>query len=235
MCPPPRKKTEKMSASTPSTVAFVFYVLLFGWIGFRRGLFRELSVLVVSVGGFFLLQQNQGLALEIVRQILGVLFGLLSVGAKLLASLRSGGGEDIGEPVYTLGASDWLSDADQPTVTFLVWAGLLLFAYLLTNKAIPDSLSSSGILAALFGIGNGLFYIPTFAPRLIAFIPEVSVSSVSSPGDGMQGLLDSMTDMMQSSFGDIWQTLGPQQPILAAIALTVLLVAVISTLRRGQT
>lgn len=232
----PRKKTQKMSASTPSTVAFVFYILLFGWIGFRRGLFRELSVLVVSVGGFFLLQQNQGLALEIVRQVLGVLFGLISVGAKLLASLRIGGAEDVGEPVYTLGASDWLSDADQPTVSFLVWAGLLLFAYLLTNKAIPDKQSSSGILAALLGIGNGLFYIPTFAPRLMDFIPEeVSISSVSSPGDGMQGLLDNMTAMMQSSFGDIWQTLGPQQPILAAIALTVLLVAVISTLRRGQT
>ena len=223
-----------MSESTPGTVAFVLYVLLFGWIGFRRGLFRELSVLIVSIGGFFLLQQNQGLALDIVRQALGVLLGVISVGAKLLASLRAGGAAGGSEPVYTLGPSDWLSDADQPTVSFLVWSGLLLFTYILTNKAISDRQSSSGILAALLGIGNGLFYIPTFAPRLIAFIPEVGVASVSSPGTGMEGLLRSVTDMMQSNFGMIWEALGPQQPILAAIALTVLLVAVISTLRRGQ-
>ena len=223
-----------MSESTPGTVAFVLYVLLFGWIGFRRGLFRELSVLIVSIGGFFLLQQNQGLALDVVRQALGVLLGVISVGAKLLASLRAGGAAGGSEPVYTLGPSDWLSDADQPTVSFLVWSGLLLFTYILTNKAISDRQSSSGLLAALLGIGNGLFYIPTFAPRLIAFIPEVGVASVSSPGTGMEGLLRSVTDMMQSNFGMIWEALGPQQPILAAIALTVLLVAVISTLRRGQ-
>ena len=223
-----------MSESTPGTVAFVLYVLLFGWIGFRRGLFRELSVLIVSIGGFFLLQQNQGLALDVVRQALGVLLGVISVSAKFLASLRAGGATGGSEPVYTLGPSDWLSDADQPTVSFLVWSGLLLFTYILTNKAISDRQSSSGILAALLGIGNGLFYIPTFAPRLIAFIPEVGVASVSSPGTGMEGLLRSVTDMMQSNFGMIWEALGPQQPILAAIALTVLLVAVISTLRRGQ-
>ena len=223
-----------MSESTPGTVAFVLYVLLFGWIGFRRGLFRELSVLIVSIGGFFLLQQNQGLALDVVRQALGVLLGVISVSAKFLASLRAGGAAGGSEPVYTLGPSDWLSDADQPTVSFLVWSGLLLFTYILTNKAISDRQSSSGILAALLGIGNGLFYIPTFAPRLIAFIPEVGVASVSSPGTGMEGLLRSVTDMMQSNFGMIWEALGPQQPILAAIALTVLLVAVISTLRRGQ-
>ncbi len=223
-----------MSESTPGTVAFVLYVLLFGWIGFRRGLFRELSVLIVSIGGFFLLQQNQGLALDVVRQALGVLLAVISVSAKFLASLRAGGAAGGSEPVYTLGPSDWLSDADQPTVSFLVWSGLLLFTYILTNKAISDRQSSSGILAALLGIGNGLFYIPTFAPRLIAFIPEVGVASVSSPGTGMEGLLRSVTDMMQSNFGMIWEALGPQQPILAAIALTVLLVAVISTLRRGQ-
>ncbi len=223
-----------MSDTTPGTVAFVLYVLLFGWIGFRRGLFRELSVLIVSIGGFFLLQQNQGLALDIVSQALGVLLGIISVGAKFLASLRAGGAGGVGEPVFTLGPSDWLSDTDQPTIAFLVWSGLLLLTYILTNKAIPDRQSSSGLLAALVGIGNGLFYIPTFAPRLIAFIPEIGVETASSPGTGMQGVLRSVTDMMQSNFGNIWEALGPQQPLLAAIALTVLLVAVISTLRRGQ-
>ena len=223
-----------MSETTPGTVAFVLYVLLFGWIGFRRGLFRELSVLIVSIGGFFLLQQNQGLALDIVKQALGLLLGIISVGAKFLTSLRAGGAGGEGEPVFTLGASDWLSDADQPTIAFLVWSGLLLLTYILTNKAIPDRQSSSGLLAALTGIGNGLFYIPTFAPRLIAFIPEIGVETASSPGTGMQGVLRSVTDMMQSNFGNIWEALGPQKPILAAIALTVLLVAVISTLRRGQ-
>jgi multisubunit Na+/H+ antiporter MnhE subunit len=223
-----------MSETTPGTVAFVLYVLLFGWIGFRRGLFRELSVLIVSIGGFFLLQQNQGLALDIVRQVLGIIFGVISIGAKLLASLRAGGAGGDSEPVYTLGPSEWLSEADQPTVSFLVWSGLLLLTYILTNKAISDSQSSSGLLAAIIGMGNGLFYIPTFAPRLIAFIPEVGVASVSTPGTGVQGFLRSVTDMMESNFDTIWEALGPQQPILAAIALTVLLVAVISTLRRGQ-
>ena len=223
-----------MSETTPGTVAFVLYVLLFGWIGFRRGLFRELSVLVVSIGGFFLLQQNQGLALDIVRQVVGIIFGVISIGAKLLASLRAGGAGGDSEPVYTLGPSEWLSEADQPTVSFLVWSGLLLLTYILTNKAISDSQSSSGLLAAIIGMGNGLFYIPTFAPRLIAFIPEVGVASVSTPGTGVQGFLRSVTDMMESNFDTIWEALGPQQPILAAIALTVLLVAVISTLRRGQ-
>lgn len=220
-----------MSETTPGTVAFVLYVLLFGWIGFRRGLFREMSVLIVSIGGFFLLQQNQGLALDVVRQALSLLLSIISIGARFLAALRAG---SDGEPVFTLNASDWLSDADQPTVSFLVWSGLLLLTYILSNKVIPDSRSGSGLLAALIGVGNGLFYIPTFAPRLIAFIPEIGVESAASPSAGVQGVLRGITDMMQSNFGNIWEALGPQQPILIAIVLTVLLVAVISTLRRGQ-
>ncbi len=225
-----------MSESTPGTVAFVFYVLLFGWIGFRRGLFRELMVLVVSVGGFFFLQQNQGLALDIVRQVLGLLGGIITIGMRLIAALRAGGAGGEGEPVHTLwNASDALSDADQPTVSFLVWAGVLLLTYLLTNKAIPDSQSTSGMLAALIGMGNGLFYIPTFAPRLFDFIPEIGVEPVSATGAGVQGAFGGISEMMQSSFGNIWEALGPQQPMLIAIGLTVLLVAVISTLRRSQT
>lgn len=223
-----------MSEATPGTVAFIFYVILFGWIGFRRGLFRELSVLVVSVGSFFLLQQNQGLALDIVRQALGLLMGIISAGAKLLASLRGGRSEGDGDPVFTLSDPDWISDADEPTVSFLVWAGLLLLTYILTNRVIPDTLSASGILASLLGIGNGLFYIPTFVPQLVAFIPDVGVESASSPGSQMQGVLHSISEIMQSNFDGAWEALGPQQPILAAIVLTVLLVAVISTLRRGQ-
>ena len=122
-----------MSESTPGTVAFVLYVLLFGWIGFRRGLFRELSVLIVSIGGFFLLQQNQGLALDVVRQALGVLLGVISVSAKFLASLRAGGAAGGSEPVYTLGPSDWLSDADQPTVLVSGLVGAAAF-YLYTDQ-----------------------------------------------------------------------------------------------------
>ena len=224
-----------MSESTPGTVAFVFYVLLFGWIGFRRGLFRELTVLIVSVGGFFLLQQNQGLALDIVRQVLGLLGSIIVISAKLLAALRAGGGGGDGEPVFTLfDPSDLLSEADKPTVSFLVWAGVLLFTYMLTNKAIPDSQSTSGLLASLIGMGNGLFYIPTFAPRLFDFIPEIGVGPVTATGTGVQGAFGGITEMMHSSFGNIWEALGPQQPVLAAVGLTVLLVAVISTLRRGQ-
>jgi hypothetical protein len=222
-----------MSESAPGTVAFVLYILLFGWIGYRRGMFRELSVLVVSVGGFFLLEQNPGPAMAIVRQALGLVLSIINIGARLLASLRAGGAES-GDPVFTLTASDWISESDEPTVAFLVWSGLLLLTYILTNKAIPDSRSASGLLAALLGVINGLFYIPTFVPRLVAFVPEISAESASLPGTGEQQILRSLTEMLQSNFGNIWNTFEPQQPILAAIVLTLLLVAVISTLRRGQ-
>ncbi len=224
-----------MSESTPNTVAFVLYMLLFGWIGYRRGMFRELTVLIVSVGGIFALQQNQNQALDIVRQALSSVLGAVNMGGKFLADIRSGNMGGDGDTLFTLTtASNLIADSDEPKVAFLIWSGLLLLAYVLTNKVIPDSRSASGFIASVMGIINGLFYSFIFPPRLVSFIsPEVEVESVSlfSTGGGEQALRDTL-ETMRSNFDDIWSTLEPQRPILIAGALTLLLVAVIGTLRR---
>ena len=179
-----------MSESTPGTVAFVFYVLLFGWIGFRRGLFRELTVLIVSVGGFFLLQQNQGLALDIVRQLLGLLGGIIVVGAKLLAALRAGGAGTEGEPVHTLSTSDWLSDADQPTVSFLVWAGVLLLTYILTNKTIPRQPELVGNAGGAARNGQRSVLHPDLRAAAVRFHPGArGRAGLGRPAPACRGLL----------------------------------------------
>ena len=229
-------EVRQISQSTPNTVAFVLYILLFGWIGYRRGMFRELTVLAVSLGGIYLLQQNQGTALDIVRQALSLVLDLVNMGGELLSDIRSEDRGGDGDTMFTLtAASDLIADSDEPKVAFMIWSGLLLLAYILTNKAIPDNQSASGFMAGLTGIINGLFYSLIFPPRLVSFIsPETNVESVSLFSTGGQHVLSNSLGTMLSNFGDIWSAFQPHRPILVAVVLTVLLVAVIGTLRRIQ-
>ena len=161
----------------------------FAWVGFRRGLFRELSVLVVSVGGFFLLQSKPGPGPGNHQTSVGNRLWCRHCGRKVpgLAARRQRRRKWTGAGLHPRPLRMALRCRPADRLLSRLVGRCCSLTYLLTNKAIPDSLSSSGLLAAILGVGNGLFYIPTFAPRLMAFIPEVGVTSVSSPGTGVAG------------------------------------------------
>lgn len=224
-----------MNGSIQSIISFVLYILLFAWIGYRRGTFRELTTLIVSIGGFFLLQYSQGSVLDIITLGLRFVLSSINLGSRFLASVQAGQLVETDESLFTLtSASDWISASNGSTVTFLVWAVLLLFAYFLTSKIIPNTRGS--LIAALLGIINGLFYSTIFLPLLVSFIfPHVVNEQISPSSSGVQQVLRGSTETIQDIFGDIWSTFEPQQPILVAIGLTVLLVAIVGTLRRTQT
>ncbi len=47
-----------MTTETQVLIAFILYLVFFGWIGARRGVWPEVALLVVTVGGWVLLQER---------------------------------------------------------------------------------------------------------------------------------------------------------------------------------
>lgn len=215
-----------MTESVQVSIAFLLYIILFGWIGYQRGMWRELVVVIVSIGGFFLLQQAQAYILR-----------FINLAGKFTAFSRAGGLAGNDEAFAALRtAPDWVEPSDGPTVIFLLWAALLLLTYIATSNFITDEKSTSDFTAAILGIVNGLFYITIFLPLLVSFVlPEVLEEGPVSPSSaGVRQLLGSTADALRESFGGFWGTFEAQQPIFVAILLTLLLVAVAATLRRSR-
>lgn len=219
-----------MSDQIQILIAFLLYISLFAWIGYRRGTWREAVILIISVGGYVTLQEFSG-----------ILIRVINLGWRFLAFARSGGlTSDDPEAILALRDQPALVTPDnQQTVLFLIWATLLILGYMLTGKWIANQKSKSNFMAGLLGITNGLFYIAILLPRLVALIlPDADL-----PGDlaeaGIRQVLRSTVDVLEGGIRNLWASVGDQQPLLVLLIITTILVVAASTLygsrRRSQT
>lgn len=214
-----------MSASIQIVIALILYMILFGWIGYRRGTLRELLVFIASVGGYFALQRYQR-----------VVVALFNLGWKFLAFARAGGLSGNDDAFDALRTTPNLIGPDEaPTVVFLVWATVLLLTYVLTELFVPSQRSRRDFIATLLGLANGLFYIGIFLPLLGSLVaPGLTRPTEAIQTQNPAWVLRTAFRVLSENLGAFWGVFESQRSIIVAAVLTLILVAAATTLRSSK-
>ena len=232
-------------------IAFLLYMFVFGWIGWRRGMNRELIVLITSV-----------ITLIIVRLQGDILIRIADLGWQLFNMILSGGLSDSGTtdtpttsstawtaspapmtstasmastasttPLITT-CSDTVTTCNAPGYLFLFWVSVVIFAYIIGTVYVKKSPSNGW--AILIGIANGFVYASVVLPRLFALINPGAVDL------GEPIILDSLRDIIRAAWSSIsgvisglWASVGSLQPYLLLLFLIFLVVGAASTLRKA--
>ncbi len=211
-----------MNDSIELTIAFLLYLLLFGWIGYRRGLVREMVVFAVGFGSYLFLWRYAS-----------ALRTLINLFWKFLYFARAGGLAGNGDALDLLREAPNLVRPEQTsTVVFLIWAALLLLTYLVTNMLVPDTVSRPGLRAALVGMVNGLVYLGIFLPLLASLVaPEIRDRLPASPEESVLRILGRTWALFGDSLDLFWDASSAQRPFVFMALVILLLVLAARSLR----
>jgi hypothetical protein len=209
-----------MVDSIQIVVALILYLILFGWIGYRRGSLRELIVLFVSFVGYLVLRRYQNIVVTLIN-----LFG------RFIVFAQAGGlaGDDPDAILQLRDAPNILDPAQGSTVIFLFWVLLLLAVYGFTGRFITNGRNRYDTTAIFLGMLNGIFYFSIFLPLLSSILWPAAGATLATDGAGL--VLRSAWNVLGESFREFWMLVDQQQPLVVVLFLTLLLVLVASTLR----
>lgn len=199
------------TANVAAIVALVIYLTFFGVMGYRRGTQRELIVLAVALGMSFLLQQFSNAVV--------VLFDRIGKG------LAFATGQPIPEQS---GLGAWAA-ANTATLLTLIWLGVVVLTYLLTNRYVRKSKKDGW--AAIVGVLNGLVFGSIFAPLLTALIfPDIPIQGpvVQLP---VLGFLTNIWGQIALLAARTWEVLRPVATNVFFLAVILLILLAALTLR----
>ena len=210
-------------------LTFILYLFFFGWIGYRRGMMRELIVRGVVAGSWVVLQQF-GNVIVIITNLLGRFLGILPTGA-----LTKG---DAALVEALSNAKNWVAPENAETFLFLIWVILLMGVYVLTGIFVKDGKSKRNGSAAFFGAVNGLFYAVVLLPKLAQiFLPGGVTTATATTGDvgDILRTLGGSLGVVGRSLGDLWTVFEAQRPFVLLFLLTILLLTAAGTLSGSGT
>lgn len=215
-----------MTGQAASIISFVIYLVFFGWLGWRRGARREITVFLVALVAWLLLQQEGDMVVNIAN-----------LGGAALNFVRAGGFTGSQEEALSaIGNAPALITADgRSSFLFVVWVALFVASYALTNVMIDDKKSLRNGWAILFGILNGLFFAVAFGPSLVAlFAPNGEFAIVDDDGGlNLTGLLSGGLQLIWDGISSLWEVVLSAGNLGLVILLTLLLVLAATTIRGG--
>ena len=231
-----------MNQPLETLITFILYLGLFAWIGRSRGTLRELIILGSAVIGWVLLNEQGGIFARLANIIGKFLATVRAVVASIF--LPSEVQSDGGILNSLRGASQTFSDAGdlivpeyQDSFSFILWVGLVLLAYFISNR-FPNTIGNGG-WAMLLGIANGLFFTSIFLPRLVTILTPGEFN-VSNLGDlinttGIFSIFGGILSALWVGLQSIWSIIGGQEfYIFFLILITALIAWSAKTLEKGE-
>ncbi len=190
-----------MTQETQVLFALLVYLSFFGWIGWRRGLRSELTVFVVALLGWVLLQERGNIFVRITN--LGIKFmSLLGTG---LATGEIDEGNLKSQP-------DFVQATTEDTFLFLLWVVLLFAAYVLTSRPGFSKQSKKGGWAAIAGGLNGLLLLAVLLPKLGTLSALTGVDG-EAPLQTFARLLTTLLTSIVNALRSFWAWLSPMSPM----------------------
>ncbi len=214
---------------TELLLAFIIYLIFFGWIGYRRGARRELVVFLVAfISWLFLLEQGD------------IFVRIANLGSKFMAFIRAGGlGENPDEAFGAIGdAPAWVTAQSAPGFLFLIWVVILVLTYWFTSARIPSAKSRRDGWAILLGVLNGLFFASVFLPRLLGLAYGLAGGAAVGapapvPSVSFFGLLGNALSLFIDSLTSFWLLIAPQRPVAILLLITLVLLIASLSIRRS--
>lgn len=206
-------------------VSFIIYLVFFGWLGWRRGARREITVFVIALIAWIILQQEADTVVNVAN-----------LGGAAVTFATSGGFTGSQQDAFAaIGSAPALvSDDSRTPFLFVLWVAIFVGAYALSNVMIEDRQSQRNGWAILFGLLNGLFFTVAFGPSLIAlFAPDGDFRVVDENGLNLSGLLGSGLELIWDGITSLWGIVASLGNLGLLILLTLILVLAASTIRGG--
>ena len=206
-------------------ISFLIYLFFFGWLGWRRGARREITVFLIALVAWLLLQQEGDTVVNIAN-LGGAAFTFATEGG------FTGSQQDALAAISS--APSLVNDGARISFLFVVWVALFVGSYALSNVMIEDKMSKSNGWAILFGILNGIFFAVAFGPSLVAvFAPDGEFTLVSDNGLNLSGLLGGGLQLILDGIGSLWGVVSSAGNLGLVILLTAFLVLAATTIRGG--
>jgi hypothetical protein len=214
-----------MTSQVAIIISFVIYMVFFGWLGWRRGARREITVFLISLVAWLLLQQEGDTVVNIAN-----------LGGAAVTFAREGGftGSQT-DALAAVGTAPALVNDDARTpFLFVVWVILFVGSYALSNTMIEDKNSQRNGWAILFGVLNGLFFAVAFGPSLVAlFAPDGEFTVIGDDGLNLSGLLSGGLQLIWDGISSLWGIVASAGNLGLVLLLTLLLVLAATTIRGG--
>ncbi|HHY55399.1 MAG TPA: hypothetical protein GYA08_08175 [Chloroflexi bacterium] len=208
-----------MTFETQVLIAFILLLGLFGWVGMRRGSYSELIFLGVTLVSWVLLQERGTVVVRITN-----------LGGKFLALLQSGKltGEDPAEAIQVVQAApDVVTDASREGFLFLVWALVVIIAFIVTSDARLIKKGKSKQLGFVLGVVNGIVLIALLLPRLSAWLTTTTAAQATSGSlNVIVAFVTGLWNLFYQTLQNILQRIGPISPSGWLLIITLLLVLI---------
>jgi hypothetical protein len=211
-----------MTQETQVLFALLVYLAFFGWIGWRRGLRSELTVFLVALIGWILLQERGNIFVRVTN--LGVKFA-----AVFFSSLATGE-EPTVEDINA--GNNFVADGAESTFLFLLWIVLLFGAYVLTSRPGFAAKSKKGGWAGVVGALNGLLLLAVLLPKLSTLAPQDG-QPVEAPLQTFSRLLSSLFSSLSALVQSLWNWVSEANPVVLLVIVTAVLGLAAMTLRSG--
>jgi hypothetical protein len=214
-----------MTSQAAIIISFIIYLFFFGWLGWRRGARREITVFLIALIAWLLLQQEGDMIVNIAN-----------LGGAAVTFAQAGGFTGSQQDAFTaIGSAPALVNADTRTsFLFVVWVALFVGSYALTNVMIEDKKSLRNGWAILFGVLNGLFFAVAFGPSLVAlFAPGGEFTVVDEEGLNLSGLLSGGLQLIWDGISSLWGVILSAGSLGLVLLLTLILVLAATTIRGG--
>jgi hypothetical protein len=214
-----------MTTQAAIIISFIIYLVFFGWLGWRRGARREITVFLIALVAWIVLQQEADTVVNIAN--LG--------GAAVTFAATGGFTGSQADALAAIGSAPALvADDSRTSFLFVLWVAIFVGSYALSNVMIEDKQSPRNGWAILFGLLNGLFFTVAFGPSLIAlFAPDGDFRVVDENGLNLSGLLGSGLELIWDGITSLWGIVASLGSLGLLILLTLILVLAASTIRGG--
>jgi hypothetical protein len=213
-----------MTGELTIVVSFIIYLSFFGWLGWRRGVRRELIVFLIALVLWLVLQERGNIVVNIAN-----------LGSAAITFAQAGGFGDNQQEALTalVDAPRLITEDTREPFLFVLWVGVFVAAYALTNVAVQDKNSRRNGWAVVLGMLNGLFFAIAFLPSLAAiFSPDGTL--VTADGLGLSTVLRGGLELLWDGMAAIWGGILALGPLALLALVTLLLVLAASTISGGK-
>jgi hypothetical protein len=205
-------------------ISLLIYLTFFGWLGWRRGFSRELTVAIIALLSWLLLQQS--------GDIVVAMANLIAAGLQFAFAGGFTGSAD--EAFAALTSAPELVGADtRDAFLYVVWVIVFIVAYLATGWIIADKKSEKNGWAIVLGVLNGFFFAMVFLPSLDAlFSPEGTTTELDT-GINLLSMMGRGARLLWDVVVAIWGLIAPLGSVGILIVLTAILVIAAMSIRGG--
>lgn len=214
-----------MTTETQILIAFALYLIFFGWLGRRRGIWPELTLFLVTVVSWVLLQERGSIVVRMTN-----FFG------KFLVLIRSGGltgsTEDALKAVSE--APNVITDENQYGFLFLVWSVVVLVTFIVTSNTKIVRRGKHNFVAIVLGVANGLVFAALLLPVLGQVLTTIPAGQTdAAPLNALFVLVSGLWQVAATTAQNLWQWVQPLPPSAWLVIITLILVLIAWPARRS--